>query len=105
MFLYCISFSKEGYQKNQHIHLNRHDIDPNSIPHTKHRAAWAYIVSMSFIHWYHKNLIALSENLFIEKILAVIQTYNRFFQNGSFTGKTIRYITFSKAEKLCYKYD
>ena len=100
MFLYCISFSKKGYQKKQHIHLKRHDRDPNSIPHSKHRAAWAYIIFMSFLHWDLKNLITLSENLFIEKNLAVIQTYNRFFKSGSFTGKTFCYITFSKAEKI-----
>ena len=90
-FLYC---------ENQHIHLKRHDRDPNSIPHTKHRAAWACIIFMSFLHWDLKSLIALSENLFIEKSLAVIQTYNRFFQSGSFTGKTYHYLTFSKAEKI-----
>ena len=55
---------------------------------------------MSFLHWDLKSLIALSENLFIKKSLAVIQTYNRFFQSGSFTGKTYRYITFYKAEKI-----
>ena len=91
---------KKGISENQHIHLKMHDRDPNSIPHSKHRAAWAYIIFMSFLHWDLKNLIALSKNLFIEKSLAVIQTYNRFFKSGSFTGKTFCYITFSKAEKI-----
>ena len=101
LLCFCIAypFQKRDIRK-QHIHLKRQDRDPNSIPHSKHRAAWAYIIIMSFLHWDLKNLKALSENLFIEKSLAVIQTYNRFFKSGSFTGKTFRYITFSKAEKI-----
>ena len=53
--LLCISFVlhilfKKGISENQHIRLKRHDRDPNSIPHTTHRAAWAYIIlCLSFI--------------------------------------------------------
>ena len=90
LLCFCIAYPFQKRDINQHIHLKSHDRDPNSIPHSKHRAAWAYIIFMSFLHWDLKNLIALSENLFIEKNLAVIQTYNRFFKSGSFTGKTFR---------------